>query len=174
MAAAMNVIRRVRLLSLRRPLFQLAWTPTDSNASSGNIDNMNVGLKYGVPTDRVPRPSESEISGASVPPRTVAAAITSRMLLNSRKDSRAPRSKPACDLSNGARQAYSVKAPPIITQRKTRMKIPLVGSAANECTDTRTPERTRNVPNRLKENARMDRSSVQLLNNPRLSVTASE
>src|SRR3569833_46639 len=174
MAAMMKVISKMRLLSLSRPRFQLACTPTTNNASKGNIDNMKVGLKYGVPTDNVPSPRESEISGAIVPPNTVAAAMTSRMLLKSRKDSRAPRSKPACDLSNGARHAYNVSAPPIITHRNIRMKIPLVGSAANEWTDTRTPERTRNVPSRLNENARMDSNRVQLLNRPRLSVTARE
>src|SRR3954453_19396668 len=100
--------------------------------------------------------------------------MTSKILLKSRKDSRATRSNPACDLSNGARHAYSVNAPPFITHRKTRMKIPLVGAGAKECTDTSTPERTRNVPNRLSEKARMDSSSVQLLKSPRLSVTARE
>ena len=54
------------------------------------------------------------------------------------------------------------------------MKMPRAGSAANECTETSTPERTRNVPSRLSENARMASSSVQLLKSPRLSVTASE
>ena len=73
-----------------------------------------------------------------------------------------------------ARSANNVREPPTTTHRNTRMKIPLVGSAANECTDTSTPERTRNVPRRLRENARIDSSNVQLLNNPRLSVTASE
>src|SRR5882757_10788222 len=172
--ATRNVINKVRVLSRKRPLFQLAWTPTDSSASNGSIDNMNVGLKYGVPTDSVPRPRESAINGAIVPPNTVAAPMTSRMLLKSRKDSRAPRSNPACDLRSGARQAYRVSAPPIMMIRKARMKIPRVGSAANECTDTSTPERTRNVPNRLRENARIHSNRVQLLNSPRLSVTASE
>ena len=54
------------------------------------------------------------------------------------------------------------------------MNMPRVGSAANECTETSTPERTRNVPSRLSENARIASSSVQLLKSPRLSVTASE
>ena len=54
------------------------------------------------------------------------------------------------------------------------MNMPRSGSAANECTETSTPERTRNVPNKLSENARMASSNVQLLNSPRFSVTASE
>ncbi len=52
--------------------------------------------------------------------------------------------------------------------------MPRAGSAAKECTETSTPERTRNVPSRLSEKARIASSSVQLLNRPRLSVTASE
>ena len=54
------------------------------------------------------------------------------------------------------------------------MKMPRAGSDAKECTDTSTPERTRKVPSRLSENATIASSSVQLLNRPRLSVTASE
>ena len=54
------------------------------------------------------------------------------------------------------------------------MNIPRAGSAANECTDTSTPERTRKVPSNDSEKARMASSSVQLLNRPRFSVTASE
>src|SRR3982074_1582393 len=173
-AATTSVVNMVRCDAPRCPLFQLAWMPRDNSASSGNIDNMKVGLKYGVPTDSVPRPSASEISGAMVPPNTVAAPITSRMLLKSRKDSRDTSSNPACDFNSGARHAYSVNAPPIITIRKTRMKIPRVGSAAKECTETSTPERTRKVPSRLSENASTASNRVQLLNSPRLSVTASE
>ena len=37
-----------------------------------------------------------------------------------------------------------------------------------------TPERTRKVPSRLKENAMMASSTVQLRKTPRFSVTASE
>ena len=36
------------------------------------------------------------------------------------------------------------------------------------------PDLTRNVPSRLSENAMMANSRVQLLNKPRVSVTASE
>ncbi len=77
----------------------------ESNAMSGTIESAKVGLKYGVPTETAPSPSVSEISGAMVPPNTVVAAMTSRMLLNSRNDSRAPSSKPAVDRSFGARHA---------------------------------------------------------------------
>ena len=54
------------------------------------------------------------------------------------------------------------------------MKTPRLGSVAKACTEVSTPERTRNVPSRLSENATMASSTVQLLNRPRFSVTASE
>ena len=54
------------------------------------------------------------------------------------------------------------------------MNKPRLGSLANACTDSMTPERTRNVPSSDSENAAIDSSSVQLLNRPRFSVTASE
>src|SRR5215472_15207198 len=148
--------------------------PTESSASSGSIEIMKVGLKYGGPTESVPSLSASEIRGASVPANTVPKAVTRSTLLKSRNDSRDPSSKPAVERSSGARQAYSASAPPIMMMRKARMKMPRVGSAAKECTDTRTPERTRNVPSRLSEKARIASSNVQLLKSPRLSVTASE
>ncbi len=96
------------------------------------------------------------------------------MLLNRRNDSRAPNSNPACDFNSGARQAYRLSEPPTMTIRNARMKMPRVGSAANECTDCSNPERTRKVPSRLSEKARIANSSVQLLKSPRLSVTARE
>ncbi len=45
---------------------------------------------------------------------------------------------------------------------------------AKECTDTSTPERTKKVPTRLSENAKIASSSVQLLKMPRFSVTLKE
>ena len=54
------------------------------------------------------------------------------------------------------------------------MKTPRLGSVANACTDVSTPDRTRNVPSRLRENARIASNTVQLLKLPRFSVTASE
>ena len=52
--------------------------------------------------------------------------------------------------------------------------MPRVGSVAKAWTEVRTPERTRNVPSRLKAKARMASSTVQLRKAPRFSVTASE
>ena len=54
------------------------------------------------------------------------------------------------------------------------MNTPRSGSEANACTEVRTPERTRKVPSRLREKAKIASSTVQALNAPRFSVTASE
>ncbi|MNE34399.1 hypothetical protein D3C80_1281210 [compost metagenome] len=54
------------------------------------------------------------------------------------------------------------------------MKMPRSGSEAKACTEVSTPERTRKVPSRLRENAAIASNTVQLLNTPRFSVTASE
>ncbi len=54
------------------------------------------------------------------------------------------------------------------------MKTPRAGSLANACTETSTPERTRNVPSSESAKATMARSTVQVLSSPRFSVTASE
>ena len=54
------------------------------------------------------------------------------------------------------------------------MNVPRFGSLANACTLVSTPERTRNVPSKERENAKMDKSSVHARKLPRFSVTACE
>ena len=58
--------------------------------------------------------------------------------------------------------------------RNVRMKRPRAGSAAKECTETSTPDRTRNVPIRLSEKAAIASSNVEPLKIPLFSVTARE
>ena len=54
------------------------------------------------------------------------------------------------------------------------MNNPRVGSVANACTEVSTPERTKKVPNKDKENAAMANNTVQALQLPRFSVTIRE
>ena len=54
------------------------------------------------------------------------------------------------------------------------MNMPRAGSCAKACTEVSTPERTRNVPSRLSENARMARRTVQLFSASRFSTTMAE
>tara|TARA_B110000908_G_scaffold135919_1_gene160930 strand:+ start:3993 stop:4280 length:288 start_codon:yes stop_codon:yes gene_type:complete len=70
----------------------------------------------------------------------------------------------------GPLRAKSNNDPPITTTRKVRIKIPLVGSVAKAWTDVRTPDRTKKVPNKLREKAIIASSNVQLVNAPRFSV----
>ena len=62
----------------------------------------------------------------------------------------------------------------MITTVIIRINIPLVGSLAKECTEVRTPERTKNVPNNENPNAMIASNIVQLFIAFRLSVTARE
>ena len=154
--------------------FQAECMPIASRNTSGSVGIRNTTLKYGGPTEILPMLRASRNSGYSVPIRISAAATSSSRLLKRMNDSRDTVSKPPRERSAGPRQAKSASEPPMQTPRKARMKSPRLGSLANACTDTSTPERTRNVPSRLSEKAVIASSSVQLLNRPRFSVTASE
>src|SRR5258707_9635286 len=154
--------------------FQRAIGPTPIRNAAGAIRGTNTLLKYGGPTESLPRLRASTNSGYNVPSKTDPAATISRTLFVSKRDSRESTSnlepRPTCL----ARQAYNASDPPMTNVRKARMKMPRLGSVANACTDVSTPERTRNVPSKLKENAAIAKRTVQLLNPPRFSVTASE
>src|SRR5258708_32825765 len=104
----------------------------------------------------------------------VAAEAVSSRLLVMIPVSRLIRSNGAPGESLGARQANSTSGAVIATHRIIRMKSPRLGSLAKECTEFSTPERTRKVPIRLKENAAMASSKVQLLNAPVRSVAIIE
>ena len=51
---------------------------------------------------------------------------------------------------------------------------PRVGSEANACTETKIPERTKNVPSKQSEKAKIANNTVQALKVLRFSVTAKE
>src|SRR3989338_2239994 len=105
---------------------------------------------------------------------TEAAATDNSTLFDSSSDSRDSRSNLPPRPIFGARHANSSSDAPITITRKDRMKMPRLGSVANACTEVSTPERTRNVPSRLRLNAQIASNAVQLLKLPRFSVTASE
>src|SRR5258706_7525749 len=153
---------------------QRAIGPTPIKNAAGAIKGTKTLLKYGGPTESLPRFNASTKSGYNVPRRTDPAATISKTLFVSRNDSRERTSnfepRPTCL----TRQAYSASDPPITSVRKPRMKMPRLGSVANACTDVSTPERTRKVPSKLKEKAAIANNTVQLLKPPRFSVTASE
>jgi hypothetical protein len=55
-----------------------------------------------------------------------------------------------------------------------RMKMPRAGSTAKACTEVSTPERTRNVPIRLKEKVMIASRMVHTLSASRFSMTSAE
>ena len=73
-----------------------------------------------------------------------------------------------------ARQAYKAKELPITITKNTKINKPLAGSEANECTEVRMPERTKNVPSKLSENPEIANNTVQCLKAPRFSLTLKE
>ena len=104
----------------------------------------------------------------------MAQAATRITLLISRNVSNEKVAKPRLLLTIGARRANSNNEPPTTTSRKARIKAPRAGSAAKECTEVNTPERTKNAPSRLREKVLIASNTVQFLNRPRFSETASE
>ena len=142
--------------------------------TSGVITGTNTASKYGGPTEILPSDSASRNSGYSVPSSTEPVATISSTLFASSIDSRDTASKRPPPPTLGARTANTASEPPMTMARKSRMKTPRRGSVANACTEVSTPERTRNVPISDSENAQIASSTVQALNVPRFSVTASE
>src|SRR3990167_4139880 len=113
-------------------------------------------------------------SGYSVPSKTDAQATTSSTLPVSIRDSRDINANDPPRATLGARQANKMRDEPTTRNNNTRMKMPRRGSVAKACTEVSTPERTRKVPSSDSEKAPMASNTVQLLNVPRFSVTASE
>ena len=109
-----------------------------------------------------------------MPSNTAAAATTNITLLPSSKVSRESNEKRAPRPTLGARHAYKASDAPTTIVRNAKIKSPRRGSVANECTDDKTPERTKKVPSRESEKARIAKSTVQDLKAPRFSVTANE
>ncbi|MNI64509.1 hypothetical protein D3C73_1199580 [compost metagenome] len=131
-------------------------------------------LKNGSPIEILPSPTCLCTSGSSVPSRTTSMAAISKTLFPSSSDSRDHSALLTRDRTLCPRTANSSSEPPITSTIKARINIPRDGSEAKACTDTSTPERTRNVPNRHSENAQIDSSNVQALKLARCSVTARE
>src|SRR5574343_853218 len=169
---ASSPTRLPTLLSSSR--FQCINTPKPTTMANGAISGMKTAMKYGGPTDNFPSPKASITSGYKVPNKILAAVTTSSTLLINNTDSRDTSSKLALLLTSGARMAYSSNDPPTTTAKNTKMNTPRAGSLAKACTEVNTPERTKNVPSKLKEKAKIANSTVQVLNTPRFSVAASE
>ena len=109
-----------------------------------------------------------------MPINTVAQAVVRNRLLSTSAPSREiGANSPPCFRAD-ARQANSIRLPPMKTQRINRMKTPRVGSVAKACTEVSTPERTRKVPSNDSEKVRIDNRMVQTFSALRFSITSAE
>ena len=109
-----------------------------------------------------------------MPRNTIAAAVASKRLLSTSAPSREIGANNPPLFNDGALTAYSMSAPPMMMISKTRMKTPRSGSLAKECTEVRTPERTRKVPRRESAKVRIASRMVQLFSASRFSTTMAE
>ena len=109
-----------------------------------------------------------------MPSKTVA-VITNRITLFTNKpDSRETKENEPTERNLCARNANNNSEEPMTTNKKISINKPRPGSAANECTEVSTPERTKNVPSKLNEKPRIESNIVHVLKLARFSVTARE
>ena len=99
-----------------------------------------------------------------MPRSIVNVAVTNKILFIKKKLSFEKKSKEVLSFIFDEFLKYNINAAPVIIAKNNKMKAPLAGSLANECTDVRIPDLTRKVPNKLKENAIIDSKIVQFLN----------
>src|SRR5690554_4394215 len=154
--------------------FQFNMEPIPTKIATRIIMGAKNISNHGGPTDIFCPHTASTRSGYKVPNITTAVATTNSMLFNNKKVSREKNVNPCVLRIWGTRNAYNNSEPPTTKPKKPRINIPRVGSTANACTEVNTPERTINVPNKLKEKANIASRMVQLLNTPRFSDTAKE
>ena len=99
-----------------------------------------------------------------VPSNIVNVAVTSRILFIKKKLSFEKNMKLVLSFICDEFFKYNINAAPVIIARNKRINAPLAGSLANECTEVRIPDLTKNVPSRLSEKAMIDNNIVQFLN----------
>ena len=91
-------------------------------------------------------------------------AVTSNMLFIKKKLSFEKKLKDVLSLILGEFFKYNINADPVIIAKNNKIKAPLAGSLAKECTDVKIPDLTKKVPSKLNENAMIDSKIVQFLN----------
>ena len=107
-----------------------------------------------------------------MPIKIIVIELTNKILLISNMTSRDQPLYSTLDCIAGPRSANNSSEPPITMAKKPRMKTPRSGSLAKACTEVRIPERTKKVPSKLSENAKIASNNVQLRKTPRFSVAA--
>ena len=109
-----------------------------------------------------------------MPISTVAHAVVSSRLLRISEPSRLIGANKPPWRNECIRAANSASDPPTKMTMMARMKTPRSGSTAKAWTEDSTPERTRKVPSRLSEKARIASRIVQTFNASRFSITIAE
>ena len=99
-----------------------------------------------------------------VPSNIVNVAVTSNMLFIKKKLSLEKTLKEVLSFILGEFFKYNINADPVIIAKNNKIKAPLAGSLAKECTDVKIPDLTKKVPSKLNENAMIDSKIVQFLN----------
>jgi hypothetical protein len=99
-----------------------------------------------------------------VPSNMVNVAVTSNMLFIKKKLSFEKKLKEVLSFILGEFFKYNINADPVIIAKNNKIKAPLAGSLAKECTDVKIPDLTKKVPSKLNENAMIDSKIVQFLN----------
>src|ERR1700722_13819495 len=105
---------------------------------------------------------------------TVAQQVDNKRLLRTRAPSRAAGAKSPPCFSVLARKPKSTNEPPMKNAKIAKIATPRLGSLAKACTEVKTPERTRNVPIKESEKARIARKTVQIFKASRFSITRAE
>ena len=99
-----------------------------------------------------------------VPSNIVNVAVTSKMLFIKKKLSLEKKLKEVLSFILGEFFKYNINADPVIIAKNNKIKAPLAGSLAKECTDVKIPDLTKKVPSKLNENEMIDSKIVQFLN----------
>ena len=111
-------------------LFQFAQGPTANKNRAGIIIGTNTALKYGGPTEILPRFNASMSKGYKVPNKTDPAATTKKTLPMSMSVSRDIKENAPPKVLLGALKAYKNNEEPTTRESKIRIKIPRRGSVA--------------------------------------------
>src|SRR5205085_1639512 len=112
--------------------------------------------------------------GNTVPSRTTKQkAANSRLLARKAPSRETGESIEPGDRRRSPRQPMSSTAVATTTPKKVRIQGP-IGDSVNECTDSSTPDRVRNVPRMVSENVASSSDRFQMRSIPRRSWTITE
>ncbi len=153
--------RKLRLRLSRDARRQAISGPTPIRKISDRKSGKLTWLKKGAPTLTLTPRTASESNGNTVPKKTVNAAATRNTLFKRNADSRETiESSSPSDRSASQRHATSPSAVSSTSARKLKNRIP-IEPCVKACTEAITPERVRNVPNKVRPKVRITSEMFQ-------------